>query len=228
MNQDEIRTQYDKIGHAYVQAQREFIAKNGDFATDFILRAVGDLRGKTLLDVGCCAGDQLVIYEANWAKVFGVEPSKLMIDMAANQLEEVHKSRRLRQGDASFIPFDDEQFDVVTARMSLHYAPDLDEAWKEIGRVIRPSGILAFVAPHPFNTFDRNEGQKYAGTRQISYRLLDAVDAINYHHPFGDYFSPAFFDKFVVEDFTEFPGVVPRVKDSKGPSAFGVKARRKG
>ncbi len=219
-----VRTQYDKVGEDYVKAQREFIKKNGDFATDFILDAVGDLNGKTLLDVGCCAGDHLAIYESRGASVFGVEPSAKMLEIAATQIKD---QSNLKRGGSDDIPFSDNEFDVVTARLSLHYIPNLDDAWGEIGRVIRPGGVLAYVTPHPFNTSKRIGRRDYGEVSQIGYKLLNKVGVINYHHPLQGIFSPEFFDRFVIEDFNEFLGQTPRVKSSKGPSAFGIKARRR-
>jgi len=46
------------------------------------------------------------------------------------------------------LPFDDATFDVVFARAVLHHTRDLDDACREIFRVLRPGGILIAVREH--------------------------------------------------------------------------------
>lgn len=46
--------------------------------------------------------------------------------------------------DAAGLPFDDESFDIVFGHAILHHLPDLDAAFREFGRVLRPGGVVAF------------------------------------------------------------------------------------
>lgn len=50
-----------------------------------------------------------------------------------------------RVADAEELPFDDESFDLVHGHAVLHHLPDLDRAFAEIGRVLRPGGRLVFA-----------------------------------------------------------------------------------
>lgn len=47
--------------------------------------------------------------------------------------------------DAEELPFDDESFDLVHGHAVLHHLPDLDRAFAEIRRVLRPGGRLVFA-----------------------------------------------------------------------------------
>lgn len=49
-----------------------------------------------------------------------------------------------RQADAERLPFDDESFDLVLGHAVLHHIPDLDQAFREFARVLRPGGAIAF------------------------------------------------------------------------------------
>ncbi len=56
--------------------------------------------------------------------------------------------------DAAELPFDDESFDLVLGHAVLHHLPDLDRAFAEFHRVLRPGGTL-FFAGEPSRTGDR-------------------------------------------------------------------------
>jgi SAM-dependent methyltransferase len=46
--------------------------------------------------------------------------------------------------EASALPFEDDSFDLVFGHAVLHHLPDLDRAFREFARVLRPGGVLAF------------------------------------------------------------------------------------
>src|SRR5262249_6369224 len=46
--------------------------------------------------------------------------------------------------DADELPFEDESFDLVFGHAVLHHIPDLDRAFAEFRRVLRPGGAIAF------------------------------------------------------------------------------------
>jgi SAM-dependent methyltransferase len=46
--------------------------------------------------------------------------------------------------DAEELPFDDESFDIVFGHAVLHHIPDVDRAFTEFRRVLRPGGVVAF------------------------------------------------------------------------------------
>jgi ubiquinone/menaquinone biosynthesis C-methylase UbiE len=46
--------------------------------------------------------------------------------------------------EAEALPFEDESFDIVFGHAVLHHIPDLDRAFAEFRRVLRPGGAIAF------------------------------------------------------------------------------------
>jgi ubiquinone/menaquinone biosynthesis C-methylase UbiE len=56
--------------------------------------------------------------------------------------------------DAAELPFGDESFDLVLGHAVLHHLPDLDRAFEEFHRVLKPGGTL-FFAGEPSHTGDR-------------------------------------------------------------------------
>jgi ubiquinone/menaquinone biosynthesis C-methylase UbiE len=49
------------------------------------------------------------------------------------------------QTDAEQLPFEDETFDLLFGHAVLHHIPDLDRAFAEFRRVLRPGGMIAFA-----------------------------------------------------------------------------------
>ena len=47
--------------------------------------------------------------------------------------------------EAEELPFEDESFDLVFGHAVLHHIPDLDKAFAEFRRVLRPGGVIAFA-----------------------------------------------------------------------------------
>ncbi|HEX5928986.1 MAG TPA: class I SAM-dependent methyltransferase [Solirubrobacterales bacterium] len=47
--------------------------------------------------------------------------------------------------EAEVLPFEDESFDLVLGHAVLHHIPDLDKAFAEFRRVLRPGGVIAFA-----------------------------------------------------------------------------------
>ena len=47
--------------------------------------------------------------------------------------------------EAEELPFEDESFDLVLGHAVLHHIPDLDRAFAEFRRVLRPGGLIAFA-----------------------------------------------------------------------------------
>ena len=50
-----------------------------------------------------------------------------------------------RVADAEALPFADGSFDLVFGHAVLHHLPDLDQAWREIHRVLAPGGVAVFA-----------------------------------------------------------------------------------
>src|SRR3954466_2991475 len=47
--------------------------------------------------------------------------------------------------EAEELPFEDQSFDLVFGHAVLHHIPDLDKAFAEFRRVLRPGGVIAFA-----------------------------------------------------------------------------------
>ncbi len=101
-----------------------------------MLRLAGDVTGKRVLDAGCGHGPLMVALRDRGAVVAGFDLSPAMIDIAHGRLG---SDCDVRVADLSApLPYDDDEFDVVTCSLALHYVQDWAPALAELRRVLTP------------------------------------------------------------------------------------------
>jgi ubiquinone/menaquinone biosynthesis C-methylase UbiE len=113
-----------------------------------VVDALGLRPGERVLDAGCGLGlPALDVAEATGAHVTGVTVSQAEVDAATKRAAEARMQEQVRYQRADFmaLPFPDASFDAVLAMESLVHAPDLDEALRELHRVLRPGGRVGLV-----------------------------------------------------------------------------------
>ncbi|MAD77966.1 MAG: hypothetical protein CMJ51_01170 [Planctomycetaceae bacterium] len=97
----------------------------------------------TLVDVGCGTGVLTLAAQRflpDSTSIVGVDPCSEM-----RALAEGAGVRDVRPGSFSHIPVDDSSRDAVVSGYAIRYAEDLDEAFREIRRVLRPGGRLVLL-----------------------------------------------------------------------------------
>lgn len=101
-----------------------------------------------VLDVGCGTGTYLDLYQKGSCKVFGMDLSPAMINIARTKLG---KRAELHLGDASQMPYPDGTFDLVVAFFALHEmpAPIRSKVVNESKRVMKKDGRILLVDYHP-------------------------------------------------------------------------------
>src|SRR4051794_29385218 len=77
-----------------------------------------------------------------------------MLDALQANAAKVGVAVQTAAADAERLPFDDDAFDLVLGHAVLHHIPDLDRAFREFARVLRPGGTLLF-AGEPSRRGDR-------------------------------------------------------------------------
>jgi demethylmenaquinone methyltransferase/2-methoxy-6-polyprenyl-1,4-benzoquinol methylase len=85
-------------------------------------------------------------------RVVGVDQSAEMLSEAGRRVDAagLSESIELRDARAEALPFEDATFDGLTFTYLLRYVDDLSATMRELGRVVRPGGIVAmleFFAP---------------------------------------------------------------------------------
>ena len=134
--------------------------------------ALGVARGDHVLDIGCGPGRSLATL-ANLApegRVVGADPSSLMAELAVRRNSTLVRARRVEivMASATSLPFADAAFDKALCVHVLYFWNDLDRAFAEIARVLKPGGKLA-----PFQDKRRRESRASLPGRGLSLSLAD-------------------------------------------------------
>ena len=102
-----------------------------------LIRTIGPLEGRRLLDLGCGKGRFASHLVSLGAEVVG-------IDLAAAMLAEARGIDRAK-ASARRLPFADAVFDVVFAVEVLEHVGDVQPVIQEVRRVLKPGGTLAII-----------------------------------------------------------------------------------
>ena len=111
------------------------------------------------LDVGTGGGHAAFALAPAVASVAAIDPTPEMLAVASSlAAERGIPNITFTRAAADALPFPDASFDVAISRFSVHHWPQPGPAFREIRRVVRPGGRLAFVdllAPEagPLDTF---------------------------------------------------------------------------
>jgi SAM-dependent methyltransferase len=107
-----------------------------------ILKRIGVGPGIRFLDVGCGAGGALKVARELGAEISGLDASDALIAVARERLPEA----RVEIGEMEELPFQDEEFDLVTGFNSFQFAADIVRALSEARRVCSAGGrVTALV-----------------------------------------------------------------------------------
>src|SRR5271166_6649802 len=98
------------------------------------------------LDIGCGKGELLSLLRNDFGHVAGCDPSPGMLTFAQGVDVRV-------QDNPGRIPFNEEEFDVVSAVCVYHHVALSDRLalTREISRVLRPGGTFAIIEHNPYN-----------------------------------------------------------------------------
>ncbi len=107
----------------------------------WLARAVS-ARATTVLDVACGAGAMIRELERPGRLVVGVDISSAELELAQHRSEGPWV-----RGDALQLPFADESLDAVVSSMGMVVVHPTSRLLEEVARVLRPGGMLAFIAP---------------------------------------------------------------------------------
>lgn len=126
--------------------------------------------GDTVLDLGSGAGNDCFVARAETGaegKVIGVDFTPAMIARARQNAEKLgYNNVEFRQGDIEDMPVSDNSVDVVVSNCVLNLAPNKQQVFAEIKRVLKPGGhfsISDIVIMGQMPEVLRESAEMYAG-----------------------------------------------------------------
>lgn len=102
--------------------------------------------GESLLEVGYGSGVFFPELLKVCGEISGVDPHEKHREVT-EKLSTAGIEADLRSGSVSDMDFEDDSFDVVVAVSSIEYVEAIDDACREIIRVMRPGGSFVLVTP---------------------------------------------------------------------------------
>ena len=100
--------------------------------------------GQRVLDVGTGTGVVAVTAARMGASVTGLDLTPALLARARENAALAEVAIAWEEGDAEALPFDDASFDVVVSQFGHMFAPRAEVATKEMLRVLKPGGTVAF------------------------------------------------------------------------------------
>jgi ubiquinone/menaquinone biosynthesis C-methylase UbiE len=99
--------------------------------------------GERVLDVGCGTGSLTFALPtvAKVSEIAAIDYSPVFVEEAKRRNSDARIT--IREGDAMALPFPDGVFDRALSLLVLHFVPDAEKAVSEMGRVVRPGGVVA-------------------------------------------------------------------------------------
>ena len=172
------------------------MAQDGDFCKQHLvnpvlLRMLGDVAGRAVLDAGCGNGYFSRMLARAGAKVTGVEPASALFEFSAGTEQAEPLGIRYLQADLCGLP-ELGQFDAVVASMVLPAVPDWTGALAACAGLLRPGGRLVFSVNHPCFEQLASSWRQYGEYRTSQYLAGYAIDqkyATDFHRPLSAYLN---------------------------------------
>lgn len=115
-----------------------------------LIKKIGNLKGKRILDIGCGAGETSVFFAKNGAKVVACDISYEMLNVAKKLAKKHQTKLETVQCYSHKTPFKNKSFDIVYAANLLHHVIS-DNTLKEINRILKDGGIFTSWDPLAHN-----------------------------------------------------------------------------
>ena len=129
-------------------------AAMGSAATEALVKYSQPRPGMKVLDLASGTGEPGI----SLAGLVGPEGQVTALDQSADLLKIAEERARQRgftnfsiqQADAHHLPFPDQSFDLATCRFGVMFFADVNQALRELPRVLRPGSRACFLAWGPF------------------------------------------------------------------------------
>ena len=136
--------------------------------------------GWTMFDIGCGGGATLrrLLKRSKDSFVYGIDISEESVEKARKVNAELLDERVfVEQGTAKKLPYENGQFDLVTAVETVYFWPNLLNCFGEVLRVLKPGGrfaIMVEVVDASSTWTNLVDGMKAYSPEQLQQMLEDA------------------------------------------------------
>jgi ubiquinone/menaquinone biosynthesis C-methylase UbiE len=139
-----VRHGYDRWAAVYESDANPLQALEGPV----VQTAVGDVRGRSVLDLGCGTGRHTAWLAEAGATVTAVDFSEGML-AEARRKPGMESVRFIAHDLHDRLPIADESFDLVVSGLVLEHLRTVENFYAEVARVLKPGGRAVVSAMHP-------------------------------------------------------------------------------
>jgi SAM-dependent methyltransferase len=147
-------------------------AADTPFALEYAYHLLGDVHGKTVFDLGCGHGENLVPLIVRGARVIGIDISPELVEMARQRLRDANLEASISVGSAYETGLPDSSVDAIFCMSLIHHL-DIKLVRDEMWRILRPGGAVILKEPVRFS-------RSYGWLRGL---LPAHEDVSDYEHP---------------------------------------------
>ncbi|MEU0804981.1 class I SAM-dependent methyltransferase [Streptomyces sp. NPDC005970] len=209
----------------------EAMEPDGDFAkrhliNPVLLRMLGDVRGRCVLDAGCGQGYFSRMLATRGAHVTGVEPTDAMFAYSQEKELALQQGIHYIQADLTRIPDLGSGYDAVVCSMVLPAIPDWKPAMRACVQALRPGGLFLFSVNHP--AFEqllatwRKHGE-YRLRRYLEEYEIPLTHATDFHRPISAYLNELAALGCRLREIAE-PGLEPDIARETADSEPGIES----
>jgi SAM-dependent methyltransferase len=181
------RRHFDRIAEEFDTRYNVYKSKTGRLRADrracFFSESCRLTARSQVLELGCGTGEYTLRLASSGAKIFSVDISARMLEVARRKVR--FSNVYFQLADIESLPFEDGSFDACLGNAVLHHL-DLNCAFKEIKRVLKGNGKIAFSEPNMLNPqvflqkrsgiFKRLAGDFFKETAFFSWQLRDFLE----------------------------------------------------
>lgn len=164
-----MQTIYDKIGNGYDTTRK---------ADPFILSQFNSLLGiepdKIYLDVACGTGNyssEISKFGGDWS---AFDQSEVMLSEAVNKSQLV----KWLKFDVEQTDFQSSSFDGVMCSLAIHHFPNLSNAFKEISRILKPTGKMVLFSATPEQMYSYWLNEYFPDMMKKSCEQMSSLESI--------------------------------------------------
>lgn len=138
----------DKFSN-YYKKEGSFVSRFLNKRTEILLPLIGDVKGKTVLDLGCGNGVHIKLIAPRCETITGMDISEKMLDETRKELRKLGVNNyNLKICDVQKpLEVKKESFDLIISMGLLDYVESPKHVLKECHRILRDNGYIIFTIP---------------------------------------------------------------------------------
>lgn len=142
----------------------------------YLQSILGDVRGKTILEVGCGLGEASVGFAKLGAKVTATDLSPGMVDFAQRLARRYGVEVSGAVGAAEELDLPAGSFDIIYAANTIHHLADRDAFYQRVKALLKPGGVFCAWDPVKYNPVINVYRRMASEVRSIDERPLGKAD----------------------------------------------------